>query len=77
MDEEDRNWVTFMSYLVAAGREHDPDFAPQRTALLQDTGRRPQPRRDRRDIPARTTDIAPTPTVLILDDFHVRTTRAT
>ena len=31
MDEEDRNWVTFLSYLVAAGREHDAEFAPERT----------------------------------------------
>src|SRR6476619_580533 len=38
MDEEDRNWVTFLSYLVAAGREHDPEFAPRTFALLQDTG---------------------------------------
>ena len=72
MDEEDRNWVTFMSYLVAAGREHDPDFAPRAYALLQDT-RPGGPHRDEavamflRELP----DIAPTPTVLILDDFHV------
>ena len=72
MDEEDRNWVTFLSYLVAAGREHDPDFAPRTYALLQDTGPG-GPSRDEtvatflRELP----DIAPTPTVLILDDFHV------
>src|SRR3954447_14109385 len=38
MDEEDRDWVTFLSYLVAAGREHDPKFAPRTHAMLQDTG---------------------------------------
>ena len=38
MDEEDRNWVTFLSYLVAAGREHDAEFAPRTHAMLQDTG---------------------------------------
>ena len=38
MDEEDRNWVTFLSYLVAAGRELDPEFAPRTHALLEDAG---------------------------------------
>ena len=35
---EDRNWVAFLSYLVAAGREHDPDFAPRTAAMLDNTG---------------------------------------
>ncbi|HET9344646.1 MAG TPA: hypothetical protein VFO05_03010, partial [Candidatus Limnocylindrales bacterium] len=71
MDEEDRNWVTFLSYLVAAGREHNPDFAPRTCALLNDTSPG-GPSRDEtvatflRELP----DIAPTPTVLVLDDFH-------
>jgi ATP/maltotriose-dependent transcriptional regulator MalT/DNA-binding SARP family transcriptional activator len=72
MDDEDRNWTTFVSYLVAAGREHDPDFAPRTHALLQDTGPGGASRDEvvaafLRELP----DIAPTPTVLILDDFHV------
>src|SRR6187431_2285782 len=72
MDEEDRNWVTFLSYLVAAGREHDATFAPRTHALLQDTGPGGATLIDAvesflRELP----DIAPTPTVLILDDFHV------
>src|SRR6185436_7941068 len=72
MDEEDRNWVTFLSYLVAAGREHDPEFAPRTYALLQDTG----PGGAGRDevtaaFMGELPDIAPTPTVLILDDYHV------
>src|SRR4029078_8149462 len=72
MDEEDRNWVTFLSYLVAAGREHDPEFAPRTYALLPDTGPGGAGRAEdtaafMRELP----DIAPTPTVLILDDFHV------
>src|SRR6187551_1991948 len=72
MDEEDRNWVTFLSYLVAAGREHEAKFAPRTHALLQDTGPG-APSRDEtvamflRELP----EIAPTPTVLILDDYHV------
>jgi DNA-binding SARP family transcriptional activator len=72
MDEEDRNWVTFLSYLVAAGREHEPDFAPRTHAMLQDTGPGGATRDEAvamflRELPA----IAPTPTVLILDDYHV------
>src|SRR5262245_59549428 len=71
MDEEDRSWVTFLSYLVAAGREHDPEFAPRTHALLQDTGPGGATRDDvvaafLRELP----DVAPTPTVLILDDYH-------
>ena len=34
MDEEDGNWVTFARYLVAAGREFDPAFAPRTSELL-------------------------------------------
>src|SRR5690349_3764816 len=72
MDEEDRNWVTFLSYLVAAGREHEPDFAPRTHAMLQDTGPGGATRDEAvamflRELPA----IAPSPTVLILDDYHV------
>jgi ATP/maltotriose-dependent transcriptional regulator MalT/DNA-binding SARP family transcriptional activator len=72
MDEEDRNWVTFLSYLVAAGREHEPGFAPRTHAMLQDTGPGGATRDEAvavflRELP----DIAPTPTVLILDDYHV------
>jgi LuxR family maltose regulon positive regulatory protein len=71
MDEEDRNWVTFLSYLVSAGREHDPEFAPRTHAMLQDTGPGGATRDEAvamflRELP----DIAPTPTVLILDDYH-------
>ena len=38
LDEDDRDWVTVMHHLVAAGREHDPDFAPRTASLLADTG---------------------------------------
>ena len=40
LDEDDRDWVTVMHHLVAAGREHDPDFAPRTAGLLADTRRR-------------------------------------
>src|SRR5436190_1244944 len=35
LDEDDRDWVGFLSHLVAAGREFDPDFAPRTTAMLR------------------------------------------
>jgi len=38
LDAEDRNWIAFLSYLVAAGREHDSNFAPKTFGLLGDTG---------------------------------------
>ncbi|MBA2314733.1 MAG: hypothetical protein H0V87_05040, partial [Chloroflexi bacterium] len=38
LDEEDRNWIAFVSYLVSAGREVDTSFAPATAGLLQDLG---------------------------------------
>ena len=72
MDEEDRNWVSFLSYLVAAGRVHDPEFASRTSAMLEDTGPGGASRDDvmdafLRELPAIATDGA----ALILDDFHV------
>jgi LuxR family maltose regulon positive regulatory protein len=72
MDEEDRNWVTFLSYLVAAGREHDPSSPRERTPC----SRTPVPAgrlamRPWRCSFASSRTSRPTPTVLILDDYHV------
>jgi LuxR family maltose regulon positive regulatory protein len=72
MDQEDRNWVSFLSYLVAAGRQHDPGFAPRTSAMLQDTGPGGASRDDvleslLRELPS----LAPDGATLILDDFHV------
>jgi hypothetical protein len=36
LDEDDRDWISFLSHLVAAGREHDATFAPTTGALLSD-----------------------------------------
>ena len=36
LDEDDRDWVAFLSHLVAAGREHDPEFGAVTSALLAD-----------------------------------------
>ena len=36
LDDDDRDWISFLSHLVAAGREHDPGFAPTTADLLTD-----------------------------------------
>ena len=36
LDDDDRDWMSFLSHLVAAGREHDPGFAPRTAAMLSD-----------------------------------------
>jgi ATP/maltotriose-dependent transcriptional regulator MalT/DNA-binding SARP family transcriptional activator len=72
LDEDDRDWIAFLNHLVAAGREHDPGFAPRTAAILGDVavGR---PTRDAaievflRELPL----IADQGAVLILDDFHL------
>jgi ATP/maltotriose-dependent transcriptional regulator MalT/DNA-binding SARP family transcriptional activator len=72
MDAEDRSWATFLAYLVAAGREHEPDFAPRSAAMLQES-EPGGPTRDEiidvflRELPL----IAEGGAALILDDFHV------
>src|SRR6185503_13424213 len=36
LDEDDRDWVAFLGHLVAAAREHNPEFGPVTSALLAD-----------------------------------------
>ena len=38
LDEADRDWVVFVSHVVAAGREVDPAFAPNTRSLLAELG---------------------------------------
>src|SRR5580765_8591192 len=38
LDQDDRDWVSILNHLVAAGREHDPAFAPETAALLAQVG---------------------------------------
>src|SRR5438876_3950041 len=38
LDAPDSDWLTFLHYLVAAGREALPDFAPVTSELLGQTG---------------------------------------
>jgi LuxR family maltose regulon positive regulatory protein len=72
LDEDDRDWIAFLNYLVAAGREHDPGFAPTTASMLGDMSVG-GPTRDAaievflRELPS----VAEHGAVLILDDFHL------
>lgn len=71
MDHEDRDWIAFLSHLVAAGREHDPEFAPIAGSMLREMGPGGPARDDvlevfLRELPS----VAESGAVLILDDFH-------
>ena len=71
MDSEDRDWVSFVSYLIAAGREHDPTFATRTSSILDEAGPGGATRDEvvdqfLQDLPSITAEGA----VLILDDFH-------
>jgi DNA-binding SARP family transcriptional activator len=72
LDDDDRDWVSFLHHLVAAGREHDPGFAPATVGLLAEIGPG-GPGREvvldtfLRELPT----IAANGAVLILDDFHL------
>ena len=72
LDETDRDWTSFLRHLVAAGREHDPEFAPATTALLREIGVN-GPSRETvldtflRELPSITGQGA----ALILDDVHL------
>jgi DNA-binding SARP family transcriptional activator/tetratricopeptide (TPR) repeat protein len=72
LDDDDRDWVSFIHHLVAAGREHDPTFAPRTAGMLAEVGTA-DPGREVvldafiRELPT----IAVGGAVLILDDFHL------
>ena len=72
LDDDDRDWISFLSHLVAAGRVHDPAFAPNTAAMLSDLARGGPTREAAteiflRELPA----IARQGALLILDDFHL------
>ncbi|HUQ77882.1 MAG TPA: BTAD domain-containing putative transcriptional regulator [Patescibacteria group bacterium] len=72
LDEEDRDWIGFLSHLVAAGREFEPNFAPRTASIL----RALEPGGPTRD-DAIETFLEELPSIcldgaaLILDDFHL------
>ena len=72
MDDDDRDWASFLHHLVAAGQEHDPSFAPATSSLLAQIGVN-GPEREvvldtfLRELPTIVEDGA----ILIFDDFHI------
>ena len=72
LDPDDRDWITVLHHLVAAAREHDPEFAPATAACLADVGSATVTRDTALatfigELPA----IAATGAMLIFDDFHL------
>ena len=71
LENDDRDWIAILNHLVAAGREHDPGFAPTTASMLSDLSVG-GPTRDStievflRELPS----IAEHGAILILDDFH-------
>lgn len=73
LDHEDRDWTSLLHHLVAAGREHDPGFAPATAGLLAEVGVSGPPRdvvldTFLRELPSIVEDGG---VMLILDDFHL------
>ncbi len=72
LDDDDRDWVSFLRHLVAAGREHDPTFAPTTFAMLSDLSVGGPTREAATDVFLRElATITTNGAVLVLDDFHV------
>src|SRR6476646_376295 len=72
LDEDDRDWVGFLSHRVAAGREHDPDFAPRTAAILRSLGPGGPTRDDAIEaFLGELKTVAPEGAALIFDDFHL------
>lgn len=72
LDDDDRDWMSFLSHLVAAGREHDPAFAPRTTAMLGDQAMGgPTCEAATNVFLTELPSISERGAVLILDDFHL------
>ncbi len=72
LDEDDRDWISVLHHLVAAGREADPVFAPNTAALLADKSLSGPTRDTVIDVFMRELQsIAPHGAILIFDDFHL------
>ncbi len=73
LDEEDRNWVSFVHYLVAAGRAIEPEFGTATKGLLAELGLGAGPSRDTifatylRDLQS----LGSRGASLIIDDYHL------
>ena len=72
LDAADRDWVAFLNYLVAAGREYVPDFGEATLQLLQGIGTTDPPlERVLATFIAELDALGSERTVLILDDYHL------
>ena len=72
LDDDDVDWTSILQHLVAAGREHDPTFAPATVSMLAETGIGGPSREAVLDVFIRELPtIAPSGAILILDDFHL------
>ncbi len=72
LDDDDRDWVSFLHHLVAAGREHDPTFASETSGLLAEIGAGGPGREVVLDAFIREVSaIAANGAVLVLDDYHL------
>jgi ATP/maltotriose-dependent transcriptional regulator MalT/DNA-binding SARP family transcriptional activator len=73
LDTDDRDWVTLLHHLIAAGREHDPDFGAATTGLLvkavggSGLSREAAVETFIRELPS----IAAGGAALVFDDFHL------
>jgi ATP/maltotriose-dependent transcriptional regulator MalT/DNA-binding SARP family transcriptional activator len=72
LDHDDRDWVAILHHLVAAGREHDPSFAPETVRALADIGTGGITRDGVLEtFISELPSIADGGAVLIFDDFHL------
>jgi ATP/maltotriose-dependent transcriptional regulator MalT/DNA-binding SARP family transcriptional activator len=71
LDEDDRNWVSFVNYLVAAGRQIDPAFAAATWGLLREMGTGGPSRVTIVETLIRDFQQLAPGAVLILDDYHL------
>ncbi len=72
LEDDDRDWIAFLNHLVAAGREHDPNFAPTTAAMLSDMSVATPTREAAIDVFMRELpSVAEHGAILILDDFHL------
>src|SRR5919109_1721381 len=72
LDQGDGSWVTFLSYLIAAGREFDPSFAQMTASLLRELG----PGGPSREAVVETFmrelgRLGDVPSALVIDDLHL------
>ncbi len=71
LESSDRDWVTFLSYIVAAVREIEPTFGAGTAGLLQQVGMLDLTRDVALDtLLAELESVTTEPLILVLDDFH-------